>query len=129
MPFPRNQTINRQKRYRELQPQSDAFQPKESFSQESGVKNGVNGFLNTAVAHNRTARDAVHPCFSHMQIRWDSCRQDYVAEVHCSSQHVTCQSALAHGYATPACKTVIGYSQAKFVSKCAAVQMGCQCAA
>ena len=159
MPSLSNAANNPQSLGQASQPQGDATQTKENINQKSGVKNSVNGFLNRPVAHNhtardhesisqesdvtsgvdgfqnrpmahnRTARDALHPCFSHTEIKWDSCRQENVTEVHCKSQHVACYSALAHGYATPACKTVIGYPQAKFISKCAAVQMGCQCAA
>ena len=82
-----------------------------------------------SVAHNGTAGGADNPCLYDRGMKWDSCRQKYVQEVHCRSTHAACYGALAKGYSYPACKVVIGYPQAKYISKCAALPIDCQCAA
>ncbi|CAH3022392.1 unnamed protein product [Porites evermanni] len=82
-----------------------------------------------SVAHNGTAGGANNPCLYDRGRKWDSCRQKYVQEVYCHSTHAVCYGALAKGYSYPACKVVIGYPQAKYISKCAALSIDCQCAA
>lgn len=123
----RNQAFRHPPRDQENQPQSDTIHPEESISQESDDTSGVEAFLDSPAAHNRTARDADHPCYSKIVSVLDPCRNDYVNHVVCLNKHVKCfQAIYNHHY--PKCKTVYGYHKAKFISKCAMVPIGCQCA-
>ena len=101
------------------------FQPEEGIDEKIEAE-----FPIRHASHNRTARDANSPCFHYIEARtWDSCRQKYVDKVHCHSTHAACYRALAQGYSYPACQVVFGYPQAKYISKCAALPIDCQCAA
>ena len=101
------------------------FQPEEGIDEKIEAE-----FPIRHASHNRTARDANNPCFHYIEARtWDSCRQKYVDKVHCYSTHAACYRALAQGYSYPACQVVFGYPQAKYISKCAALPIDCQCAA
>ena len=101
------------------------FQPEEGIDEKIEAE-----FPIRHASHNRTARDANNPCFHYIEARtWDSCRQKYVDKVHCHSTHAACYRALAQGYSYPACQVVFGYPQAKYISKCAALPIDCQCAA
>ena len=111
------------------QTQGNVFQPDKSIDKESEVTSIVKDFLNKHVASNRTARDANNPCFDHMERKWDSCRQKDVYVVHCHTQHVACYRAMNQGYLYPACEVVLGFRQAKYISKCPALPIDCQCAA
>ena len=103
--------------------QSDVLQPEEDIDEnieESPIRHAP---------HNRTNGDASNPC-SHFEERtWDSCRQKYVYKARCHSTHASCYVALAQGYSTTACEVVFGFPQAKYISKCAALPIDCQCAA
>lgn len=110
--------------------QTITLQAEEIITAESGgVKSSKDGILSIPVAHHRTARDFINPCFLRSQRKWDSCRQKYVEEDHCLRQHATCYGALAQGYNTTACKAVIGYRAPEYISKCPPLQIDCQCAA
>lgn len=109
------------------QTQGNVFQPDKSIKYE--VTSIVKNVLDKHVTSNRTARDANNPCFDHMERKWDSCRQKDVYKVHCRNQHVACYRAMNQGYLYPACKVVFGYRQAKYISKCTALPIDCQCAA
>ncbi|CAH3147195.1 unnamed protein product, partial [Porites lobata] len=100
------------------------------FQPEEGIDETIEAeFPIRHASHNRTARDANNPCFHYIEARtWDSCRQKYVDKVHCYSTHAACYRALAQGYSYPACQVVFGYPQAKYISKCAALPIDCQCA-
>ena len=120
----RNHPLVHQSRDEESQGR-DVFQPEEGIDEEIEAE-----FPIRHASHNRTARDANNPCFDYIEGRkWDSCRQKYVDKVHCHRTHGACYGALAQGYSYPACKVVFGYPQAKYISKCAALQIDCQCAA
>ena len=133
MPLLHNQAFNHPTRDQESQSQGKAFKPAESVSQESDDTSGTGAFLfffftgaflEMPAAHNRTARNVNHPCVSRIIRAWDSCRKNYVDKVQCLSTHVFCLPVKV----PPKCKTVYGYPQAQFISKCAMLPIGCQCA-
>ena len=131
-PFLYNHTATHQSRDQDYNSEDAIVQPELKYfgNAESEVTSSLEQFLNKHVVSNRTARDANNPCFYYIEARtWDSCRQKYVDKVHCHSMHTACYGALAQGYSYPACKVVIGYPQAKYISKCAALPIDCQCAA
>ena len=131
MPFLHNHTATHQSHDQDYRSQDAIVQPELEYFEnaENEVTSSLEGFYNKHVVRNRTARDANNPCFDYTERKWDSCRQKYVFEVYCHSTHAACYGALAKGYSYPACKVVIGYPQAKFISKCNALQIDCQCAA
>ena len=131
MPFLYNHTATHQTRDQDYYSQDAIVQPELKYIEnaESEVTSSLEQFLNKHVVSNRTARDVNNPCFDKEVRKWDSCRQKDVYEVHCHSTHAACYGALAQGYSYPACKVVIGYPQAKYISKCAALPIDCQCAA
>ena len=131
MPFLHNHTATHQSRDQDYRSQDTIVQSELEYTEnaESEVTSSLEGFLNKHVVSNRTARDANNPCFEYTERKWDSCRQKYVYEVLCRSTHAACYGALAQGYSTTACKVVIGYPQAKYISKCNALQIDCQCVA
>lgn len=124
MPLLHNQIFNHQPRDQDPEPQGEAFKSEESISQESDDTSGTGAFLGMPAAHNRTARDVNHPCVSRIIRAWDSCRKSYVDKVQCLSTHIFCLPVKV----PPKCKTVYGYPQAQFISKCAMLPIGCQCA-
>ena len=131
MPFLHNHTATHQSRDQDYHIQDTIVQPELGYIEnaENEVTSSLEGYFSKHVVSNRTARDANNPCFDYTERKWDSCRQKYVFEVHCHSTHAACYGALAQGYSTTACMAVIGYPQAKFISKCKALQIDCQCAA
>ena len=131
MPFLHNHTATHQSLDQDYHIQNTIVQPELEYIEnaENEVTSSLEGYFSKHVVSNRTARDANNPCFDYTERKWDSCRQKYVFEVHCHSTHAACYGALAQGYSYPACKVVIGYPQAKFISKCNALQIDCQCAA
>ena len=131
MPFLYNHTATHQSRDQDYHLKDAIVQPELKYIEnaESEVTSSLEQFLNKHVVSNRTARDVNNPCFEKAEKKWDSCRQKYVFKVHCHSTHAACYGALAKGYSYPACKVVIGYPQAKYISKCAALPIDCQCAA
>ena len=132
MPFLYNHTATHQSRDQDYHYSDDAIvQPELKYIEaaESEVTSSLEKILNKHVVSNRTARDVNNVCFEKTVRKWDSCRQKDVYEVHCHTQHLACYEALAQGYSYPACKVVIGYPQAKYISKCKALQIDCQCAA
>ena len=131
MPFLYNHTATHQSRDQDYHLKDAIVQPELKYIEnaESEVTSSLEQFLNKHVVSNRTARDVNNPCFDKEVRKWDSCRQKDVYEVHCHSTHAACYGALAKGYTYPACKVVIGYPQAKYISKCAALPIDCQCAA
>ena len=131
IPFLHNHTATHQSRDQDYYSQDAIVQPELKYIEnaESEVTSSLEQFLNKHVVSNRTARDVNNPCFDKEVRKWDSCRQKDVYEVHCHSTHAACYGALAKGYSYPACKVVIGYPQAKYISKCAALPIDCQCAA
>ena len=131
MPFLHNHTATHQSRDQDHHIQDTIVQPELEYIEnaEIEVSSSLEGYFSKHVVSNRTARDANNPCFDYTERKWDSCRQKYVFEVHCHSTHAACYGALAQGYSTTACMAVIGYPQAKFISKCKALQIDCQCAA
>ena len=131
MPFLHNHTATHQSLDQDYHIQDTIVQPELEYIEnaENEVTSSLEGYFSKHVVSNRTARDANNPCFDYTERKWDSYRQKYVFEVHCHSTHAACYGALAQGYSYPACKVVIGYPQAKFISKCNALQIDCQCAA
>ena len=123
MSFLRNQALNHQPRAQEFKPQGGAYRPEESINQENEVTNEVDGFHNRANARNRTARDSSR-CFSHTVINWDPCRNKYVEEAQCISNHVACYDK---GSVGTRCEPVLGWRNATLISICNAVQIDCQC--
>ena len=131
LPFLHNHTATHQSRDQHYHIQDTIVQLELEYIEntEIEVSSSLEGYFSKHVVSNRTARDANNPCFDYTERKWDSCRQKYVFEVHCHSTHAACYGALAQGYSTTACMAVIGYPQAKFISKCKALQIDCQGAA
>lgn len=129
--IPSSQAFHEQSRDQDIQPQGDGFQLEESTDQESGFASGVEMFLDSPTAHNRTSSDVKErlPCFSHMVKKFDWCRRRFVNHVHCLKKHVACFRAINSVYRAPSCQTVYGFFEAKFVSKCHSLPIDCQCAA
>lgn len=128
IPFLRNLAFNQKLRNQETQPNTDAFQPEESISQESNVASVVNEFLDRPTPRNRTTRDASHQCVSRIVRVYDSCRKAFVYHVECLDSHVSCyQAILTQQY--DKCSKVYGYWKAKFIGRCPTLPIGCQCAA
>ena len=126
--FLENQPINQQLRDHGSRPQGDAFRPEESINQQNDVISTLDEFLDRPSAHNRTARDAGHPCVSKIVRKYDHCRRSYVNVFQCKPTRVSCFQAIPK-YGKPLCKTVFGFYQAKFISKCPSLAIDCQCAA
>ena len=75
----------------------------------------------TQSAHNRTARDhGSKACFSHIERKFNKCRQKFVSQVQCLNRHIACYHAI-NTYHYPKCKTVIGYRQIKFMKKVSSI--------
>ena len=131
MPLLYNYTATYQSRDQDYYSQDAIVQPELKYIEnaESEVSSSLEQFLNKHVVRNRTARDVNNPCLQKTVKTWDKCRQKYVYEVCCHSAHTACYGALTQGYSYTACKVVIGYPQAKYISKCKALQIDCQCAA
>lgn len=123
--FLENQAINQQSRDQETRTRGYAFQPEENITSESDATSELEEFLYRPSAHNRTARDTSHSCVSHVVREWDGCRKSYVDIFHCKRSHIFCGRAI-NRHRSPKCKTVYG-SQAKFISKCPLLPVGCQC--
>ena len=131
--FQAEESINKENdatsaREEHTQPKDNGFQSEESINQEN-VTGGVDASLDKKSAHNRTARDhGSKACFSHIDRKFDKCRQKFVSHVQCLNRHIACYQAI-NTYHYPKCKTVIGYRQIKFMKKCPPLSVGCQCAA
>ena len=125
-PFLGSQAFNQQSEDQDSQPLSHAIEPEESISQESNHTSDGNGFLESPTAHNRIARNA-HPCVSKVVREFDSCRNLWVDKVECKGRHPACNYVIPiHRVAK--CRTVYGFRNAMFVSKCSALPIDCQCA-
>ena len=107
-------------------PLSDTIEPEESISQESNHTSDGNGLLEIATAHNRIARNA-HPCVSKVVREFDSCRNLWVDKVECKGRHPACNYVIPK-HRVAKCRTVYGFRNATFVSKCSALSVDCQCA-
>ena len=131
MPFLYNYTATHQSRDQHYHSEDAIVQPELKYIEtaESEVTSSLEKFLNKHVVSNRTDRDVNNPCFEKTERKWDSCRQKFVYEVHCHGRRPACYGELAQGYSYPACKVVISYPKAKYISKCAALQIDCQCVA
>ena len=130
MPFLHNHTTSHQSRDQDYHSQGAIVQPQLKYiDNENEVTSRIEGFFYKRALSHRTTRNTNDSCIKNRKIRWDSCRQKYVNEVHCFGAHTACYGALAQGYSYPACKVVIGYPQDKYISKCNALQIDCQCAA
>ena len=130
MPFLHSHTTSHQSRDQDYHSQGATVQPELKYiDNENEVTSRIEPvFYKRAVSH-RTTRNTNGSCIKSKKLKWDSCRQKYVSEVNCHSTSPACYGALAQGYSTTPCKVVIGYPQAKFISKCKALQIDCQCAA
>lgn len=128
IPFLRNSTFNQKLRNQETQPNTDAFQPEANTNQESIVGSVVNDFLDRPTPRNRTTRDAGHPCVSRTVRVYDWCRKAFAYHVQCLASHVSCYQAIST-QKYDKCNTVYGYWKAKFIGRCSALPIGCQCAA
>ena len=131
MPFLHNHTASHQSRDQYYHSQDTIVQPGLEYIEnaENEVTSSKEGFFNKHVVSKRIARGVNNSCFDKEVRKWDSCRKKYVYEVHCRKHHVACYEAVAQGSSYPACNVVSGYPQAKFISKCSALQVDCQCAA
>ena len=121
MSFRQNHPLVHQLRHEDSQ--SDVLQP------EEGIDENIEESPIRHASHNRTNGDASNPCFHFQERTWDSCRQKDVYKARCHSTHASCYGAVAQGYSTTACEVVFGFPQAKYISKCAALPIDCQCAA
>ena len=120
----KNEAINQQSRHQDTQSLSDAFQPEESIKQENDVTSGLDEFLERPSAHNRTARNAFHPCVLKIRRMRDSCRNKHVEKYECKSSHTFCSLTTV----PPCCKPVMGYWESLlFKPKCPEIPIGCHC--
>ena len=127
MPFLRSQVFfNQHSQGQDSQPVVDAIEPEESISQESNHTSIGNGFLERQTAHDRIARNA-HPCVSKVVREFDSCRNLWVYKVECKGRHTACNYVIPI-HRVPKCHTVYGFKNTKFMNKCFALPIDCQCA-
>ena len=124
--FLRSQAFNQRSKGQDSQPFSDAIELEESISQESNHTSDGNWFLESPTAHDRIARSA-QPCISKVVREFDSCRNLWVDKVECKGRHPACNYVIPI-HRVPKCDTVYGFRNAKFVSKCSALPIDCQCA-
>ena len=120
--------FNQHTQGRDSQPLNDDIEHGhgESISQESNHTTDGKGFLESPTARNRIARNA-HPCVSKVVREFDSCRNLWVDKVECKGRHPACNYVIPiHRVAK--CRTVYGFRNAMFVSKCSALPIDCQCA-
>ena len=126
MPFLRSQVVNQHSQGQDSQPAVDAIELEESISQERNHTSDVIGFLERPTEHDRIARNA-HPCVSKVVREFDSCRNLWVNKVECKGRHPACNYVISV-HRVPKCHTVYGFRNTKFVNKCSALPIDCQCA-
>ena len=126
MPFLHSQAFNQFSQDQDSQPVVDAIEPEDNISQESNYTSDVIESLERPIAPDRIARNA-HPCVSKVLREFDSCRNLWVDKVECKGRHPACNYVIpVHG--VPKCYTVYGFRNTKFVNKCSALPIDCQCA-
>ena len=102
------------------------IEPEENIGQEGNHTSDGNGFQESPTAHIRIARNA-HPCVLKVQREFDSCRNLWVDKVECKGRHQACNYVIPI-HRVPKCHTVYGFRNSKFVNKCSALPIDCQCA-
>ena len=68
------------------------------------------------------------PCVSdEMPAKFDSCRNKIITEVRCLQRSSDCLPSIFK-WGFPKCKTVYGYKEAKYITRCNRIAIDCQCA-
>ena len=125
-PFLLSRAFNQHSQGQDSQPVVHAIESEDNKSQESNHTSDGNGILESPTAHDRIARNA-HPCVSKVVRDFDSCRNLWVDKVECKGRHPACNYVIPI-HRAPKCHTVYGFRNAKFVNKCSALPINCQCA-
>ena len=125
-PFLRSQAFNQRSQGQDSKPVVHAIKPEENISQEINQTSDGDGFLESPTAHGRIARNT-HVCVSKVVREFDSCRNLWVDKVQCKRRHPACNYVIPI-HSVPKCHTVYGFRNAKFVNKCSALPIDCQCA-